>query len=79
MDVRRAVQSVRGAGARSVKVHGIVVYLDKELTLPKPNSQARPAPTPAPEGALSAAAMATGRRADYIQAAPKLAPLATTH
>jgi hypothetical protein len=57
MDVRRAVQSVRGAGARSVKVHGIVVYLDKELTLPKPNSQTRLAPTPAPESASSAAAM----------------------
>ena len=57
MDVRRAVQSVRGAGARSVKVHGIVVYLDKELTLPKPNSQTRLAPSPAPESASSAAAM----------------------
>ena len=43
-DVRRAVLSLRGSGARSVKVHGMVVYLDKELTLPQVNSFTSTAP-----------------------------------
>jgi len=29
-DVRHAVDRVRGSGARSVKVHGVIVYLDNK-------------------------------------------------
>jgi len=54
-EVRRAVLAMSGTGARSVSKHGIVVYLDKELTLPQPSSRVRPVPIPAQEGAPSAA------------------------
>ena len=43
-EVRRAVCALSGSGARSVKVHGLVVYLDKEMTLPQVNSFTSPAP-----------------------------------
>ena len=46
-EVRRAVCALSGSGARSVKVHGLVVYLDKELTLSKANPLTRSAPMPA--------------------------------
>ena len=55
-EVRRAVLAMSGTGARSLSKHGIVVYFDKELTLPKPSCQVRPVPMPAQEGAPSAAA-----------------------
>ena len=44
-----------GSGARSVKLHGLVVYVDKELTLREANPSTRSAPTTAPqsEGAAS--------------------------
>ena len=54
-EVRRAVLAMSGTGARSVSKHGIVVYLDKELTLPQPSSRVRPVPISAQEGAPSAA------------------------
>ena len=46
-EVRRAVCALSGSGARSVKVHGLVVYLDKELTLSQANPFTRSAPMPA--------------------------------
>ena len=54
--VRRAVLALSGSGARSVKMHGLVVYLDKELTLRESNPSTRSAPTMAPqsEGAARA-------------------------
>ena len=72
-DVRRAVLSLSGSGARSVKVHGLVVYLDKELTQPQVNSCASPAPMPAqqldgaarpqrPEGGLTSRQRRSRRR-----------------
>ena len=45
--VRRAVLALSGSGARSVKMHGLVVYLDKELTQPQVNPLTRSAPMPA--------------------------------
>ena len=54
-EVRRAVLAMSGTGARSVSKHGIVVYLDKELTLPQPSFRVRPVPISAQEGAPSAA------------------------
>ena len=53
---RRAVLELSGSGARSVKLHGLVVYLDKELTLRKANPSTVSAPTKAPqsEGAARA-------------------------
>ena len=55
-EVRRAVLELSGSGARSVKLHGLVVYLDKELTLREANPSTRSAPTTAPqsEGAARA-------------------------
>mgnify|MGYP006956447955 CR=1 FL=1 len=55
-EVRRAVLELSGSGARSVKLHGLVVYLDKELTLREANPLTRSAPTTAPqsEGAARA-------------------------
>ena len=72
-DVRRAVLSLSGSGTRSVKVHGLVVYLDKELTQPQVNSCASPAPMPAqqldgaarpqrPEGGLTSRQRRSRRR-----------------
>ena len=54
--VRRAVLALSGSGARSVKLHGLVVYLDKELTLREANPSTRSAPRTAPqsEGAARA-------------------------
>ena len=46
-EVRRAVLALSGSGARSVKMHGLVVYLDKELTQPQVNPLTRSAPMPA--------------------------------
>lgn len=46
-EVRRAVLALSGSGARSVKMNGLVVYLDKELTQPQVNPLTRSAPTPA--------------------------------
>ena len=52
-DVRRAVDSVSGSGARSVKVHGIIVYLDmgqrepNVVGQPRPMMPAKEQPTPA--------------------------------
>ncbi len=58
-DIRRAVDCVRGSGARSVKVHGVIVYLDNQHRgpgqLPNPRSM-----TPA----VGAEGAATTRRPD---------------
>ena len=54
-EVRRAVLALSGTGARSLSKHGIVVYFDNGLTLPKPSCQSRAVPTPALEGAPNAA------------------------
>ena len=42
-EVRRAVLALNGSGGHSVKVHGLVVYFDKELTLSKANPLTRSA------------------------------------
>ena len=71
--VRRAVLALSGSGARSVKIYGLVVYLDKELTQPQVNSCASPAPMPAqqldgaarpqrPEGGLTSRQRRSRRR-----------------
>jgi len=52
--VRRAVLALSGSGARSVKMHGLVVYLDKELTQPQVNPFARSAPATAQQPAGAA-------------------------
>ena len=46
-EVRRAVDALTGSGARSVKVHGLIVYLDK-------GGAARPAAKPQPMGPAGA-------------------------
>ena len=53
-DVRRAVLALSGSGARSVKMHGLVVYLDKELTQPQVDPFARSAPATAQQPAGAA-------------------------
>ena len=53
-EVRRAVCALSGSGARSVKMHGLVVYLDKELTQPQVNPFARSAPATAQQPAGAA-------------------------
>ena len=52
-EVRRAVLALSGSGGRSIKMHGMVVYLDKELPLQEANPLAQSAPKTAqqPDGA----------------------------